>query len=370
MVDYTQRAESGSSTSEEEMEDISSPTYGVSPIRDTQWQDVRMDEEQIRRLYQDEEHADVELTCEGKTWKLHQAVLCQRSGHFQKAFDEYISKDDVKMVEICNWSAWKVDQMIHYIYNFRCYEISRYDFTSRIELWELGEAFKMPGLCDDAVNTLKINLKRAANEILLLSDGEGTDPQLHSLIGERDSDQFVSSRMGNSPTRSSAAQTAIPTAPLTDDEFVMEVLAKFRAAVSASYSAQSPMVAGNPIRLHLISFYVRGGFRYLDPRFGLRGLIDEFPEFAIDVMHHLRSTVGDLWLMAKPRTCVDCRAKLGKSFDEHDDGAFPRQFKRWFLCSKIKGTDAEVIGGWNGGLEARCALCTLSSLQGLRYLVE
>ncbi|KAI1137578.1 hypothetical protein F5Y05DRAFT_74851 [Hypoxylon sp. FL0543] len=47
-----------------------------------------------------------------------------------------------------------------------CVMPSRYHFVSLIELWQLGDYFLVPNMCDDALKKLRKNLGDAADELL------------------------------------------------------------------------------------------------------------------------------------------------------------------------------------------------------------
>ncbi|KAF6833224.1 BTB/POZ domain-containing protein [Colletotrichum musicola] len=86
--------------------------------------------------------SDCEITCEGKTWKLHKSIICTRSGYF-------------KALLLKNWKESKENRAEITLFNkeqigvfFRPFEKAGTVLNTCAQLWHLGDYFLVPSLCD------------------------------------------------------------------------------------------------------------------------------------------------------------------------------------------------------------------------------
>ncbi|KAI0839443.1 hypothetical protein F5Y06DRAFT_303167 [Hypoxylon sp. FL0890] len=308
------------------------------------------------QLHVNDEYTDVEVTCGGRQWRLHRMVLCQRSSWFKAAFNGSFMEASGK-IDIREWSPDLIEGLVTYIYEGECIAPSCYDFVSLIELWQLGDYFLVPNMCDDALKKLRNNLEDAALELLRFS------PNVDEVKGVSAS---------KPPIQASTAPQSFP-----GENTITEILTKFRAGISRVYlnstspnhtSATTPETSTavfqeiHPIRSELAQFYARVGFQYhADPRWGLGSYIDnEVPGFGADVLRNLFNADGKLKLWGLPKNCSICRSAL--SVDPRNKGykavlcSAPRDDAYDIADSipKILITSGLVVAG----SEIKCEKCT------------
>ncbi|KAI1101861.1 hypothetical protein F4804DRAFT_314710 [Jackrogersella minutella] len=262
-----------------------------------------------------DEYADVQLTCEGKRWKLHRALLCQRSPWFKTALNGRFIEANGN-IDIEEWSSGDIDQLITYLYEQRCVTPGNYDFNDLIKCWQLGDYFLIPIMCETALKELDKLLKSAARILI---------EKLPASSSTRPNDT-----------------TAAPL-PSEDEKIIMQILTHFRTALAYAYENQTskasaatlpapttavtqtlsmPLGEDNPIRPPLVSFYSQGAIRYHhNPRWEIGPYIEkEIPKFAADVLHYITSGEGSVKLMELCQTCKSCKINYFRS----NGGVFSR----------------------------------------------
>ncbi|KAI0107921.1 hypothetical protein F4776DRAFT_668001 [Hypoxylon sp. NC0597] len=312
-------------------------------------------------LYENDEFADVQLTCGGKQWKLHKIVVCKRSAWFKKALTgNFVEASGI--IDIKEWSPDLIDRLITYIYEGEYIVPGSYDFVSPIKLWQLGDYFLVSGMCDSALEQLRKNLKNAKLELLRIS-------RIENQAKNQETEPA-----GSVQNKGVGAATAY----LSNQCTLMEILTNFRAGLSYVYaektianpaSSTAPVTSmivfgeDHPVRLDLAAFYVKVGFRYYtDPRWELGSYIDkEVPRFAADVLRNLSSADINTQLLGLRSTCTVCRSHLDirPRNVEHKPPLFTQAPRNDFYQMSGSGNSVVLIrSGWITGSEALCSGCT------------
>ncbi|KAI8629166.1 hypothetical protein F5Y19DRAFT_475724 [Xylariaceae sp. FL1651] len=116
-------------------------------------------------------YADVEVKCETRTWALHRLILCSRCVWFDKALNgKFKVEGTTGSVMIHDFEPDKIDVFINYIYTGVLPQQNGQEagyLKTLVGLYELGDYFMMPELCQDALNVLTDRLNEAVRIIQL-----------------------------------------------------------------------------------------------------------------------------------------------------------------------------------------------------------
>ncbi|OTA96817.1 hypothetical protein M434DRAFT_362300 [Hypoxylon sp. CO27-5] len=325
------------------------------------------------QLYENDEFADVQLTCGGRLWKLHKIVLCKRSSWFKKALTGRFVEASGK-IDIQQWSPDLIDRLITYIYEGECIVSGKDDFVGPIELWQLGDYFLVSGMCDSALQHLQKNLKHTASLLqCIFNTANKTKEQVTTPTDPAPEKGGGAATASNIPTQTSAT-------PLFSNQGVLtDIFSKFRAGLSHVYaktticdptSSTTPVISmmvfqeGHPVRTELAKFYMKAGFQYYaDPQWEFGSYIDkEVPRFASDVLRNLLSDGNNLGLLGIPETCSSCQTLL-------DTRSHNITYRHLLNSQKLQVTNDRhrIVGyspslilvksGWITGFEAFCPTC-------------
>ncbi|RYP17050.1 hypothetical protein DL765_004749 [Monosporascus sp. GIB2] len=117
--------------------------------------------------------SDVEVRCGDKSWKLHKLILSSRCAWFDKALNGKFMEANTSVVTIENFKPDRVYKMIQFIYTGKLpwSDPDDIQFLPLIYLYELGDYFMLPELCEIALVQLKANLDVAARLLQLTKLG-------------------------------------------------------------------------------------------------------------------------------------------------------------------------------------------------------
>ncbi|KAI0479154.1 hypothetical protein GGR56DRAFT_364536 [Xylariaceae sp. FL0804] len=166
----------------------------------------------------------------------------------------------------------------------------------------------MKRLCNDAADLLRRNVEHVAQELLPFSPAEdlARTSQPLSAVGSRDPRDFWAYEIAShhdsqttgsrlrAPGPSESLTLPSPLQPIDDVGFVVSCLYKFWNAVAIIYAGDASLriPPGDPVRMQLVAFFVRAGFRFLGttghgirdgkPCSVLREMLHAHPAFAVD----------------------------------------------------------------------------------------
>ncbi|KAI0886347.1 uncharacterized protein GGS22DRAFT_199623 [Annulohypoxylon maeteangense] len=280
-------------------------------------------------LIENDKYADVQLTCQGKVWKLHRLVLCEKSPWFEKALNgNFIeSGGDINIEE--PWDPKHIDKLITYIYEKRLRVAEDNKFVELIELWQLGDYFLIPGMCEDVLKLFKKTIKTSSDTVVCL------------FLDETEVKYDKMSHASSTKKKSKAER----------ENDIMEIATQFRNAVLYVY--QNPVT--DVFKAQLAKCYMQGIYRcHADPCWGIESLVEEErPEFAIEISRQIGSIGGEARILGIPRACYACKAFMFENPNEDAQSG-------WFQLSCTKGSSSstEAIGIWDLTFDITCTRCT------------
>ncbi|KAF6816899.1 BTB/POZ domain-containing protein [Colletotrichum plurivorum] len=96
--------------------------------------------------------SDCEITCEGKTWKLHKSIICTRSGYFMALLLKNWKESKENKAEITLFNKEQIGV------SFRPFEKTGTVLHTCAQLWHLGDYFLVPSLCDKVRRYIRLSV--------------------------------------------------------------------------------------------------------------------------------------------------------------------------------------------------------------------
>ncbi|RYO90671.1 hypothetical protein DL766_006160 [Monosporascus sp. MC13-8B] len=218
--------------------------------------------------------SDVEIRCRDKSWKLHKLILSSRCTWFDKALNGKFMEASSGVVTIENFEPDRVYQMIQFIYTGRlpCSDPDDKQFLPLIYLYELGDYFVLPELCEITLVQLKAKLDVAARLL-----------QLAKLDnGYRDSDGYW-----------------------RDDEY---------GAVNVTDEQKTTAAQHCKGFYEAVFFFSKTALYHMDTAAKGMEVLTGVPRFTIDVLMSGGLAIG-LTHMRYPSACRECRNSLSSQVD-------------------------------------------------------
>ncbi|KAI0597788.1 hypothetical protein F4775DRAFT_218528 [Biscogniauxia sp. FL1348] len=242
------------------------------------------------RLMTSGQFSDVEVKCGTRTWKLHRLILTPRCVWFNKALNSEFKEGKDGVVTIHEFEPDKIDLLIKYIYTSALPVGNSLDagvFAKAIDLYELGDYFLLPELCEDSLDCLEGAFNQAARIMQ-----EMAMRMNYNTIGF-----FVNYDEYGRPIRSHDT--------VKDDEQSAALALAFYDTVGKVYAHES-LSEAMPLRDTIVSFYSKVDI-YLQGyhKGGMEKLL-KTPQFAADVLTKGHSVGMGMQNAAYPRSCYKC----------------------------------------------------------------
>ncbi|KAI1212056.1 kinase-like domain-containing protein [Annulohypoxylon truncatum] len=189
------------------------------------------------------------------------------------------SQESSGNIDFQEWSPDEIHKFIAYVYG-KNISAGNYDFVDLMKLWEMGDYFLIPAMCQKLPEKLQEALENASLTVLRLYPNEGNIKNYAAKMTKGECEKQI-----------------------------MEIATQFRKAVSYVYEKAKPDV----LKSQLAKCYLQGIFRcHADSRWGIKSLIEnEAPEFAVEVLRQISSVGEETRLLPKPKP----NPKPKQSFD-------------------------------------------------------
>ncbi|RYP67180.1 hypothetical protein DL771_007408 [Monosporascus sp. 5C6A] len=221
--------------------------------------------------------SDVVVRCGDKSWKLHRLILSSRCAWFDKALNGKFMEASTGVVTIENFEPDKVYPMIQFIYTGKlpCSDSDDMQFLPLIYLYELGDYFLLPELCEVVLAQLKARLDVAARFLQLtkLDNGYGRG---YVYVNATDEEETKAAHHCKS----------------------------FYEAVLYVYT-HDMLAELEPLRKPLVDFFSKTALYHMDAAKGIE-VLTRVPRFAVEILMRGGGLAIDLTHVRYPHSCFQC----------------------------------------------------------------
>ncbi|KAI0007018.1 hypothetical protein F4779DRAFT_619991 [Xylariaceae sp. FL0662B] len=227
--------------------------------------------------------SDVKVQCGAQTWKLHKVILSSRCAWFNKALNGKFKEAETGIVKINDFKAEEIEWLCKFIYTgvLPIKDDNKQDiFTGPIKLYEIGDYFLVPELCEDALARLKKELDTAAGTLqkAKLQPNKsyyGTDQHWNTVLVRNDA-----TRLSN----------------------------EYYKAVRVVYKHEC-LSNNDALRRELISFFSKTGLYHVSNHGKELDILTEVPRFAMEILTRCGGFAIDLSKLGYPANCTKCQQR-------------------------------------------------------------
>ncbi|RYP72574.1 hypothetical protein DL770_007954 [Monosporascus sp. CRB-9-2] len=245
-------------------------------------------------------HSDVEVRCGDKSWKLHKLILSSRCAWFDKALNGKFMEASSGVVTIENFKPDRVYPMIQFIYTGKlpCSGADDMQFLPLIYLYELGDYFLLPELCEVTLVQLKAKLDVAAR-LLQLTKLSNAHTRNNGY------DDYV--------YRSANGSRSVIVAP-AQETTAAHHCKSFYEAVSYVYT-HDILSELEPLRKPMVDFFSKTALYHMDAAAKGIELLTSVPRFTVEILMRGGGLAIDLTQVRYPPSCCKCRNNLSSQAD-------------------------------------------------------
>ncbi|RYP28179.1 hypothetical protein DL767_007327 [Monosporascus sp. MG133] len=247
---------------------------------------VRHDE----KLLTSGDFSDVEVRCGDKSWKLHKLILSSRCAWFDKALNGKFMEASSGVVTIEDFAPDKVYPMIQFIYTGKlpCSDPDDMQFLPLVSLYELGDYFLLPELCEVVLVQLKAKFDVAARLLQLA--------KLENVYGRGAGHARGSGYGSDNATSEQEAKAA-------------HYCKSFYEAVLYVYT-HDILSELEPLRKPMVDFFSKTALYHMDATAKGIELLTRIPRFTVEILMNSGGFAIDLTQVRYPSSCRQCGSSL------------------------------------------------------------
>ncbi|RYP53831.1 hypothetical protein DL768_001282 [Monosporascus sp. mg162] len=270
--------------------------------------------------------SDVEVRCGDKSWKLHKLILSSRCAWFDKALNGEFMEASSGVVTIDNFEPDKVYPMILFIYTGKspCPDPDDIQFLPLISLYELGDYFLLPELCEVALAQLKAKLDVAARLLQLtkLDNGKGVGNEYRGPNGSGSGGLFGSANafgsvsgagsvnaFGSVNRSGTSSGSGSVNATAEQKTKAAHHCKSFYEAVLYVYT-NDILSELEPLRKPLVDFFSKTALYHMDAAAKGVELLTRVPRFTVEILMRGGGLAIDLTHVRYPFSCRQCGNSL------------------------------------------------------------